>query len=430
MASTRIKDLATTATQAASDDYLAIDGATNGTRKIKPEDLGGGGSSVSPYTSNPAALGSASPGSSDNYSRGDHVHPKPSASDVGAIAAPGSPSSGQYLVWNGSAWVAATPPGMSMAAKQALLDCFANVAWTTDDGQDYYDALEEALDFTAGVSSISAVYTQSGTVYATDSLDSLRADLIVTATYEDSSTAVVAGYTLSGTLTVGTSTITVTYSGKTTTFTVTVSAEPAPQYDYIYNWDFTQSLTDSVGGVTAVLSTNQVRDSEGVHFANMNDCIQLTPGNTVDMKDKTVIIKVAASASSPPTTQHGRIFAIGAQSGQSNTAASAFTWRYNNTPGWTLYTGTSWNSTSLDTTTYPINFFTNKKIKLYIDSSRNVTLSYAAADSEEYTTITTFSSAIGSGRETGYLMVGNASGNANDLIGFVIAGVSIIDGEV
>lgn len=48
---------------------------------------GGGGGSVSPYTSNPAALGAASPGSSDSYSRGDHVHPMPSASDIGAEAA-------------------------------------------------------------------------------------------------------------------------------------------------------------------------------------------------------------------------------------------------------------------------------------------------------------------------------------------------------
>ena len=63
---------------------------------------------VSPYTSNPAALGTASAGSSANYSRGDHVHAMPSASDVGAIAAPSSPSSGQFLVYNGSAWVAQT----------------------------------------------------------------------------------------------------------------------------------------------------------------------------------------------------------------------------------------------------------------------------------------------------------------------------------
>lgn len=41
MATTRIKDISTTATQAASDDYLALDGTTNGTRKILAGDLGG-----------------------------------------------------------------------------------------------------------------------------------------------------------------------------------------------------------------------------------------------------------------------------------------------------------------------------------------------------------------------------------------------------
>lgn len=78
------------------------------------------------------------------------------------------------------------------------------------------------------LSSISAVYTQSGTVYTADTLDSLKADLVVTANYSDSSTQTVpdADYTLSGTLTVGTSTITVAYGGKTTTFSVTVTAVP------------------------------------------------------------------------------------------------------------------------------------------------------------------------------------------------------------
>lgn len=77
--------------------------------------------------------------------------------------------------------------------------------------------------------SISAVYTQSGTVYDTDSLDSLKSDLVVTATYSDSSTETVpsADYTLSGTLAEGTSTITVTYEGLTATFSVTVTVETA-----------------------------------------------------------------------------------------------------------------------------------------------------------------------------------------------------------
>lgn len=68
-----------------------------------------GGSSVDPYTSTPADLGNASAGSSDDYARGDHVHKMPSASDVGAIAAPGSPSAGDVLTYSSGAWAAAAP---------------------------------------------------------------------------------------------------------------------------------------------------------------------------------------------------------------------------------------------------------------------------------------------------------------------------------
>lgn len=43
--SIRIKDLTTTASSPASDDFIALDGATNGTRKIPASDIGGGGTS-------------------------------------------------------------------------------------------------------------------------------------------------------------------------------------------------------------------------------------------------------------------------------------------------------------------------------------------------------------------------------------------------
>lgn len=89
----------------------------------------------SPYTSNPAALGTASPGSSANFSRGDHVHqkptytkadvglgnvdnvqqysasnppPTPTAAQVGAIASPASPTVGDFLVYTVSGWDAVT----------------------------------------------------------------------------------------------------------------------------------------------------------------------------------------------------------------------------------------------------------------------------------------------------------------------------------
>lgn len=68
----------------------------------------GGGGGPSPYTSSPAALGAVSPGVSDNYSRGDHVHPKPSAADLGVIAAPASPTVGDFLVYTAGGWDAVT----------------------------------------------------------------------------------------------------------------------------------------------------------------------------------------------------------------------------------------------------------------------------------------------------------------------------------
>lgn len=137
--------------------------------------------------------------------------------------------------------------GMSNAAKQALLNCFEHVAWADDDGQDYYDALEAALNSSAKeVESISATYTQSGLVFDTDSLNSLKSDLVVTATYTDETTATIdsSKYTLSGTLAIGTSTVTVTYEGKTDTFSVSVVGLPTgyTRYDYVKN---NQGLTSN-----------------------------------------------------------------------------------------------------------------------------------------------------------------------------------------
>ena len=123
--------------------------------------------------------------------------------------------------------------GLTSDVKESLLALFEEVAYKDDDAQDVYDALEAAFFPPAGLASISAVYTQSGPVYTTDSLNSLKADLVVTATYEDSTTQTITTYTLSGTLTEGTSTITVSYGGKTTTFTVTVTVyTTAPRIAY------------------------------------------------------------------------------------------------------------------------------------------------------------------------------------------------------
>ena len=118
--------------------------------------------------------------------------------------------------------------GLSNEVKQAILDCFAHVAWVDPEGADYYQALYDLFFPPAELVRISAVYTQSGTVYPTTSLDSLKSDLVVKAHYSDGSAVTLSSsdYTLSGTLSVGTSTVAVSYSGKNTSFTVTVTAAP------------------------------------------------------------------------------------------------------------------------------------------------------------------------------------------------------------
>lgn len=129
------------------------------------------------------------------------------------------------------------------------------------------------------VSSISAVYTQSGTVYDVDSLDSLKTDLVVTATYNDSSTEIVpsADYTLSGTLTAGTSTVTVTYEGKTTTFTVTVT------HAVVIEWDMSKGRVPSTDdGIT---TTNNGSFTEA--FDSTNGLVITGTGSTTFRYDIT-----------------------------------------------------------------------------------------------------------------------------------------------
>ena len=114
--------------------------------------------------------------------------------------------------------------GLTDEIKLALLQLASKVAYIDGDGQNYYDALEDALYPPGVITSINAVYTQTGAVYDNDSLDTLKNDLVVTAYYSNQTSSIVTTYTLSGSLTAGESTITVSYGGETTTFNVTVTA--------------------------------------------------------------------------------------------------------------------------------------------------------------------------------------------------------------
>ena len=155
---------------------------------------------------------------------------------------------------------AASIDGLSFEAKNALLALLRHVAYVDANGQQYYTALENALIEGATLDSITAVFTQgSAAIYDTDSLDSLRQYLVVTANYSDNTTATVSDYTLTGTLTIGTSTITVSYSDKTTTFDVIVSE----RYEYSFSGGSLTKLSGTMttipndGGLALNLSTYQ-----------------------------------------------------------------------------------------------------------------------------------------------------------------------------
>lgn len=174
--------------------------------------------------------------------------------------------------------------GISDDVKTALLQIAQKVAYIDDDGQDYYDALYNALyppAPPATLVSISAVYTQSGTVYDTDTLDSLKTDLVVTATYDDSTTATVTSYTLSGTLTEGTSTITVSYGGKTTTFTVNVTSQYT-FYDYItMTYADNTILPTNCGILTDVPFSSEYTLETAVKYTSSTD----RPSNIMGIRD-------------------------------------------------------------------------------------------------------------------------------------------------
>lgn len=330
--------------------------------------------------------------------------------------------------------------GLTDDIKEALLNCFLNVAWSTDQGEGFYDALEDALynttwaitntlshcttsneaqsvtkgaaysatitasagytltgatvsitmggtDITssaysngtitiaavtgalvititaaeAAVSSISAVYTQSGTVYTTDSLDSLKDDLVVTATLEDTSTVTVPSddYTLSGTLTAGTSTITVTFASKTTTFAVTVTQADTS----IYNWDFSTSLIDTRSSAEATLS-GATQDSNGINFTAVSQYVDL---GAIYARNRTFEIDITTWSMQGSTSYNNRLLMVGTAA---NTSNGLLVFKHGD--GWSAYVG-SWSSGIFGTLT-DRNAFANSTLKITIDSDGVISL--------------------------------------------------------
>ena len=139
-------------------------------------------------------------------------------------------------------------------------------------GYELYEYVEDGT-----LIGITATYNQTATITDRSSLDDLRPDLTVISEYDNGHTYVISDYTLSGTLEVGTSTITASYNGFSDSFDVTVEES----IHYLYNWDFTESLTDKVQGLTAVLYGSAITWTQGVGIVSTTQSNRIYLGDTM-----------------------------------------------------------------------------------------------------------------------------------------------------
>ena len=131
---------------------------------------------------------------------------------------------------------------------------------------------------TPTLTGISASFSQGGAVIVgTDSLDTLKQYLTVTATYSDSTTRVLAAneYTLSGTLAYPSATVTAEYQGESDTFSVAVAYDAQVEYlestgtQYI-DTGFTPNGGNSSYQMASVYNNSDVTASSSFKFQSNN----------------------------------------------------------------------------------------------------------------------------------------------------------------
>lgn len=253
--------------------------------------------------------------------------------------------------------------GLNTAVKDALLAMFRKCV-LFDGGDEAYTDLYNALYPPVGLESISAVFTQgSAVIYDTDNIDILKSYLVVTANYDDSSSEEIYNYTLSGTLQAGTSTITVSYGGESDTFTVTVTHDSRVM---LYNWDFTQSLVDTIQGTEAVLGKASgalpTQDAFGVHVTTTSGYINLG-----QIYQTGITVEIDFGEMDRKGSQNGRLLMVGSQSsGGLGTGLI-----YRSTGVWNWYVNGAWATSSGVT---DANIFSEKTLKAIFDASGYMTV--------------------------------------------------------
>jgi hypothetical protein len=130
---------------------------------------------------------------------------------------------------------------------------------------------------------------------------------------------------------------------------------PPPTHDYLYYWDFTESLTDKVNGIVAVLINGaKFEQGTGVTIDSVYGMVTL---GAIDLTNKTLELDITNMAESSGTTNR-RFLMINDSEGFIYRGASS---------RWEIYYNSSWRTPTL--TSNDKNLFANSTMKLVCGES-------------------------------------------------------------
>lgn len=255
--------------------------------------------------------------------------------------------------------LAAGGGGLTDEIAVALLNCFAKVAWSNPDGQEYYDDLLSAL-----VGDASYFKVTSDLVHVKISN---KAPYVIAGESYTATLTAEAGYTIgSVSVTHGGAAVTVTNN----TFTIpsvsgdiviTASATQTVDLPMLHYWDLTRNLNDTVGKKTATLG-GASRNTAGLTIASASQYADFP-----DVWGANRTIEVDVSSYVRGGTGNGRLFTYRSFSGSNLYRSLGFI--FHNAGKWSFYKG-SWIDFDNSDSTY----ISGKTVKFEIDSNYNVSV--------------------------------------------------------
>lgn len=206
----------------------------------------------------------------------------------------------------------------------------------------------------------------------------------------------------------GTATIRATAGSVSAECTVTVDVDDRT---LLYNWDFTNSMTDTVSGLTPTLQNNATQDANGLTITQSNAYANF---GAIAKRGMTFELDVTAASVLNTGTAHGRLLCF---SGNNASMDDGVLWRGGNYNYWGTYLSSGWGKGQLSTDP---NVFSGKTMTTVINEDGTVDV---YADNEllvKTNDVVDFESG-------GYVTVGSSSIAS---IGLTITAMRIFDGTI